>query len=244
MMKLISILIIVYLFTGMQQPAESQDKLVVFYNGFNDTKTPSNSGPTGPTNLTILAAAKKANIQIIWTSYSGSMVAHQRDLANFCYAGYIRTKDREKFLKFSDPIGLIDSHYILNHKKNSKLNAYTDFKVLITENKKNLVLMNDVSYGEYIDSLIKKFKIKRLKVSPQRLLRILLTAPEKYTIISKNTTPYIREIKIYADNLTYRNNLDGLYNERSSIHMACTLKTEDRIIKLFNQHLPKIDGLL
>ncbi|WND03225.1 hypothetical protein QGN29_02435 [Temperatibacter marinus] len=209
--------------------------LTLLHNNFNSANNQSSMIPEGPGIAVMIEAAKRAQVKINWRVYNGAVPFEKQVIPNLCQPSLMKTKEREAALIFSEPMGYLESFFVLAGIENNFVRTYKDFISLVEDHKHHLLLMKSSAYGPYLEDVIAKNSLIKATLSPQRLIRVMKEDPQKFTVIDSQTKDFMSQDPIYAKAFFFGEGYKDLKENRVAFHLACTQQSDRKLIDRLNE---------
>ncbi|RXK12242.1 hypothetical protein CP965_10755 [Halarcobacter mediterraneus] len=183
----------------------------------------------------IINALNKAQIEYILKEkpFKRQLYEIKSNTKEICALGWFKTKEREKFSKYSTvvyqdkPLGIIalSNKNFLNHIHIDKLFSLSNLKVLVKAS---------YSYGTILDEKLKNPKLKKNEVfsSHEKMLNLIKNKRADYMFISKEEADVLLKNE---KKLSYYS-LEGLPTGNKR-YLMCSKLVEDTTIKKINKFL-------
>lgn len=125
---------------------------------------------------------EKANIPVRWISLPAKrhILYLQNNRGEFGTIGWYKTKERQKFAKYSEPIYQNATRIALARKDNNKMVSGLSLGEVLANPHLTLLLKSGYSYGTYIDTAIAKFSPNMKEVTSDSLGMIKLIHGRRY----------------------------------------------------------------
>ena len=156
--------------------------------------------------------------------------------SNACSIGWFNTARREKKFIYSKPIYSESNYFLIA----VRAGFSHDSKEVLNSPRNTIALIKGFSYGENIDKLLSKSKIKKfyvLKPDAEKLLLMVKNKRVDATIISKEEADYLFKKDDFSEELDLLE-----FKEKFTIkrYLIFSRKTDKQIIEKINQAIEKL----
>jgi len=186
--------------------------------------------------------AATAHVDLTWENvpWDRQLSLLKKNQPNICAVSLYRTAKREKFIQFSDPIGIDHGSTIIGTATNQTLLKHKSFKALIGDPDITPMAQALTTFGPYINNLLdSRDPVIRTSASTKRMLRSIIGNTDVYVILPGFfSTDMLKTYVLEKDLAIYPHFKDILIDV--PYHIGCTkataVTTIERINSAIQQH--------
>lgn len=161
--------------------------LVFMYNDHAPYIVSSERGLRGFLVDYVRAVSAEADVPVRWHNvpWLDQLPTLERNAKNLCAVTLFKTPEREKFLRYTAPVGSSGRFVLVGVKNNRDLLGHNALADVVADENLRPVLQPNTVYSTYINGLLAGKNHRRQNASIDRIARSLLASPQDYFILSE-----------------------------------------------------------
>lgn len=232
--KLIFVIITLALF-GAPQEANAQKHGVLLLSSGIDSRNKSDS-IVGQYAEQVFQKAGIATTRW-WIRWEEQIAFFKRNRRPSCGYYYIKTPERESFLKFTRPIGHSRGYALIALKDHKEFTEAKTISELLAAGYKGIYPLGS-AYQEPLSSLIPD-NLTGVSYSSERMTRMIFDQQYDFVIMARSFTDHIDGWAEFSSKLALYSHFEEVKNG-PAFHIACSKIVSDEVIDSLNQIISEI----
>jgi len=214
--------------------------LILMHSGLDTYVSSNDDGSKGFLGDYLEEVFKAIHIEPHWQSVPWEKQLHalKRGAENVCAVSVFKTKEREAYAIFSEPIG-VDKGFVLVGRPNSKkLKSHARFIDVLNDNTLTFILQKNTVYNDYINHLLADRELTYSAVSIRRMLHTIINGKNDYVLLTEISAAGHLRLSSLADKLEvyhhYTDIQDGAF-----YYLACSKNTNLQLLNSVNDEIKR-----
>lgn len=184
--------------------------------------------------------AEDADITPHWSNvpWANQLATLKRNPENICAITLFKTPEREKYLRFTAPVGSEGRFILLSVKHNARLLLHQTFGEVINDPSLQPVLQTGTYYNRHISTLLEAKKFPTINGSTERIVRRVIKDNSRYYILSDiRALQLLRKPDLKARFAVYDHFSD--ITEENFHYIGCSLATDEGLFTRLNDAIKR-----